>query len=207
MVLGTDLWSSRRAEGTLEHWAIFPDLSPSSGWALVSKCLPDSQLPFFVCDRVPLRHAGCPGAFYIDQAGLERPKRSSCLCLQVVGLKAYTTTPGLASNSFGFITRNGIAGSYTVHVEHFEEPQMVFHPGRTFENHQQWWSQAPAVSTPSSAYPPHFKISSSHSHGCDMVSRCTHLFHFQMSKSFSFLYLPAPYIFLTSLLSNNLSFT
>lgn len=75
------------------------------------------------------------------------------------------------------------------------------------KNHQRWWSQAPAVSTPSTTSPPHFKISSSHSHGCEMASHCAHLFHFQMSKSFSFLHLPPPYIFLTSLLSNNLSFT
>lgn len=103
-----------------EHWC------PSACLTLTSPIL-----------RLRQGRAGCPGALYIDQAGLERPKRSSCLCLQVVGLKVYTTTPGAASNSFGFITRNGIAGSYTVRVGHFEEPQMVFHPGRTFENHQQ----------------------------------------------------------------------
>jgi hypothetical protein len=45
-------------------------------------------------DRVSLYRPGCPGAHFVDQAGLElrNPPASAS---RVLGLKAYATTPGL----------------------------------------------------------------------------------------------------------------
>jgi hypothetical protein len=45
-------------------------------------------------DRVSLCSPGCPGTHFVDQAGLKlrNPPASAS---QVLGLKAYTTTPGL----------------------------------------------------------------------------------------------------------------
>jgi hypothetical protein len=44
-------------------------------------------------DRVSLYSPGCPGAHFVDQAGLElrNPPASAS---RVLGLKAYATTPG-----------------------------------------------------------------------------------------------------------------
>jgi hypothetical protein len=48
---------------------------------------------FFFRDRVSLYSPGCPGAHFVDQAGLElrNPPASAS---RVLGLKVCTTTPG-----------------------------------------------------------------------------------------------------------------
>jgi hypothetical protein len=50
---------------------------------------------FFFQDRVSLYSPGCPGAHFVDQAGLElrNPPASAS---RVLGLKACATTPGVS---------------------------------------------------------------------------------------------------------------
>jgi hypothetical protein len=45
-------------------------------------------------DRAFLCSLGCPGTYFVDQAGLEL-KNPPASASQVLGLKACTTTPGL----------------------------------------------------------------------------------------------------------------
>jgi hypothetical protein len=45
----------------------------------------------FFQDRVSLCSLGCHGTHFVDQAGLKTQK-STCLCLQVLGLKVCATT-------------------------------------------------------------------------------------------------------------------
>jgi hypothetical protein len=47
-------------------------------------------------DRVSLYSPGCPGAHFVDQAGLEL-RNPPAYASRVLGLKACTTTPGLIS--------------------------------------------------------------------------------------------------------------
>jgi hypothetical protein len=55
---------------------------------------------FFFQDRVSLYSPGCPGAHFVDQAGLElRNLPASASASQVLGLKACATTPGGRSTS------------------------------------------------------------------------------------------------------------
>jgi hypothetical protein len=44
-------------------------------------------------DRVSLCSPGCPGTHFVDQAGLEL-RNLPASAYRVLGLKAYTTTPG-----------------------------------------------------------------------------------------------------------------
>ena len=61
---------------------------------------------FFVClvlvfqDRVSLCSPGCPGTCFVDQASLELPQRSICVCLPSAGVKDVCTTAGSAFLSF-----------------------------------------------------------------------------------------------------------
>jgi hypothetical protein len=45
-------------------------------------------------DRVSLYSPGCPGTHYVDQAGLEL-RNPTASASQVLGLKAYATTPSI----------------------------------------------------------------------------------------------------------------
>jgi hypothetical protein len=48
---------------------------------------------FFSQDRISLCSSGCPGTHSVDQAGLEL-RNPPASAYQVLGLKAYATTPG-----------------------------------------------------------------------------------------------------------------
>jgi hypothetical protein len=41
----------------------------------------------FFQDRVSLCSAGCPGTYFVDQAGLEEIRKSACLYLPSAGIK------------------------------------------------------------------------------------------------------------------------
>jgi hypothetical protein len=53
-------------------------------------------------DRVSLCSPGCPGAHFVDQAGLEL-RNSPASASQVLGLKACATTPGWPSFFLSFM--------------------------------------------------------------------------------------------------------
>jgi hypothetical protein len=55
-------------------------------------------LVFFFWDRVSLCSPGCPRTHSVDQAGLEL-RNSPASASRVLGLKAWTTTPGLKMGS------------------------------------------------------------------------------------------------------------
>jgi hypothetical protein len=97
-LLGFELRTFGRAVGALGCWAISP--ARHSPLYLVSYL---SSPSFFVClfvwDRVSLYSPGCPGTYFVDQAGLELRNPPASVS-RVLGLKACTTTPGLSSPSF-----------------------------------------------------------------------------------------------------------
>jgi hypothetical protein len=95
------------------------------------------KVPFFFFflvfrDRVSLYGPGCPGTYFVDQAGLElrNPPASAS---QVLGLKACTTTPGRK-----VLKRAGNGTVVVVHV--FNPSTQEAKVGRTLLNSKLAWS-------------------------------------------------------------------
>ena len=73
----------------------------SASWVLELKACtttPGVDYIFFSRDRVSLYNPGCPGAHFVDQAGLKL-RNLPASASRVLGLKAYATTPGSQTHS------------------------------------------------------------------------------------------------------------
>jgi hypothetical protein len=62
------------------------------GWLFFLFCFVFLFFYFFFRDRDSLCSPGCPGAHFVDQAGLEL-RNLPASASRVLGLKAYATTP------------------------------------------------------------------------------------------------------------------
>lgn len=68
-----------------EDFCLFDELT---GWSFVRVCM-------CVCDRLSLCSLDCPRVPYVAQTILELTE-ILCFCSQVLGLKAFVTTPGVS---------------------------------------------------------------------------------------------------------------